>query len=212
MRRLLAAVPELSRLRLTSLDPAAIDDALFQAMADEPRLMPHVHLSLQSADDTVLKRMKRRHSRGQAMAVVERLRRARPDVVLGADLIAGFPTETETMFANTLGAVADMDLTYLHVFPFSARPQTPAARMPQVPGPLRRERAARLRHAGDEARRRFFEGRVGTTTEVLVEDGRNGRCPYYAPVRLDVAAPHGSIVAVRVTGTAADHLTGERSA
>jgi threonylcarbamoyladenosine tRNA methylthiotransferase MtaB len=212
VRRLLANVPELRRLRLTSLDPAAIDDDLLRAMAEEPRLMPHVHLSLQAADDTVLKRMKRRHSRAQAMAVVERFRQARSDVVFGADLIAGFPTETDAMFANTLSAVDDMDLTYLHVFPFSARPETPAARMPQVPGPLRRERAARLRHAGERARRRFFEARVGTTAEVLVEEGRNGRCPYYAPVRLDFAAPPGSLVPIRITGAAADHLTGERTA
>jgi len=212
VRRLLANVPELRRLRLTSLDPAAIDDDLLRAMADEPRLMPHVHLSLQAADDIVLKRMKRRHSRAQAMAVVERLRRARSDVVFGADLIAGFPTETDAMFDNTLSAVDDMDLTYLHVFPFSARPETPAARMPQVPGPLRRERAARLRHAGERARRRFFEGRVGTTAEVLVEEGRDGRCPYYAPVRSDFGAPPGSLVPIRITGAAADHLTGERTA
>jgi threonylcarbamoyladenosine tRNA methylthiotransferase MtaB len=181
-------------------------------MAEEPRLMPHVHLSLQAADDTVLKRMKRRHSRAQAMAVVERFRQARSDVVFGADLIAGFPTETDAMFANTLSAVDDMDLTYLHVFPFSARPETPAARMPQVPGPLRRERAARLRHAGERARRRFFEARVGTTAEVLVEEGRNGRCPHYAPVRLDFAAPPGSLVPIRFTGAAADHLRGARTA
>jgi threonylcarbamoyladenosine tRNA methylthiotransferase MtaB len=209
VRRLLADVPELGRLRLTSLDPAAIDDALVEAMAEEPRLMPHVHLSLQAADDTVLKRMKRRHSRAQACTIVERLRRARPDVVLGADLIAGFPTETDAMFANTLSAVDDMDLTYLHVFPFSARPATPAARMPQVPGPLRRERATRLRNAGERAQRRFFTGRVGANTEVLVEERRNGRCPYYAQVRLDFDAPSGSLVPVRITGAAADHLTGE---
>jgi threonylcarbamoyladenosine tRNA methylthiotransferase MtaB len=212
VRRLLANVPELRRLRLTSLDPAAIDDDLLRAMAEEPRLMPHVHLSLQAADDTVLKRMKRRHSRAQAMAVVERFRQARSDVVFGADLIAGFPTETDAMFANTLSAVDDMDLTYLHVFPFSARPETPAARMPQVPGPLRRERAARLRHAGERARRRFFEARVGTTAEVLVEEGRNGRCPHYAPVRFDFAAPPGSLVPIRFTGAAADHLRGARTA
>ena len=211
VRRLLANVPELRRLRLTSLDPAAIDDDLVRVMAEEPRLMPHVHLSLQAADDTVLKRMKRRHSRAQACAMVERLRRARPDVVFGADLIAGFPTETDAMFANTLSAVDEMDLTYLHVFPFSARPETPAARMPQVPGPLRRERAARLRRAGERARSRFFVGRVGSTAEVLVEEGRNGRCPYYAPVRLDFDAPPGSLVPVRITGAAADHLTGERA-
>lgn len=212
VRRLLANVPELKRLRLTSLDPAAIDDELLRAITEEPRLMPHVHLSLQAADDTVLKRMKRRHSRAQAVEVVQSLRRARPDVVFGADLIAGFPTESEAMFANTLSAVDDMDLTYLHVFPFSARPGTPAARMPQVPGPLRRERAARLRQAGEQAQRRFFDGRVGKMAEVLVEDGRNARCPHYAPVRLDFDAPPGSLLPVRITGTAANHLKGERTA
>ena len=210
VQRLLTAVPDLPRLRLTSLDPGAIDDDLVGAFATEPRLMPHVHLSLQSADDTVLKRMKRRHSRGQAFAVVDRLRRARPDMVFGADLIAGFPTETEAMFSTTRDAIAELDLTYLHVFPFSARPGTPAARMPQVPGPVRTERAAVLRDAGATARRRFFEGRVGTTTEILVEDGRSGRCPYYAPVRLDASAPAGSFAKVRITAAYADHLDVER--
>jgi threonylcarbamoyladenosine tRNA methylthiotransferase MtaB len=206
--RLLTAVPELKRLRLSSLDPAAMDDTLFALLADEPRLMPHLHLSLQAADDMVLKRMKRRHSRADAVAVCERARRARPDVALGADLIAGFPTESEAMFANTLAAVADMGLTHLHVFPFSARPGTPAARMPQVPGDVRRERAARLRAAGDAALAGFLEARVGTEVEVLVETGREGHTPHYARVQLDTDVPAGTCVPVRLTAAAGDHLLG----
>jgi threonylcarbamoyladenosine tRNA methylthiotransferase MtaB len=181
-------------------------------MAEEPRLMPHLHLSLQAADDTVLKRMKRRHSRAQTFEVIDRMRRARTDVVFGADLIAGFPTETANMFANTLDAITDMGLTYLHVFPFSARPGTPAARMPQVPGAIRRERAAMLRNAGEAVRQRFFTGRVGKTTDVLMEDGKNGRCPYYAPVRLDADAPPGTIVTTRIASVGGDYLTGELAA
>ena len=175
VRAVLAEVPELKRLRLSSLDPAAMDDGLFDILADEPRMMPHLHLSLQAGDDTILKRMKRRHSRAQAVAVAERARRARPDVVLGGDLISGFPTETEDMFNRTLDLVEDVGLTYLHVFPFSARSGTPAARMPQIAGPLKRARAAALREAGDRAQRQFFESQVGKTTEILVEQGRDGR-------------------------------------
>lgn len=204
----LREVPGLRRLRLSSLDPAAMDDVLFRVLEDEPRLMPHLHLSLQAADDIVLKRMKRRHTRAQAAAMVERARRARPDVVFGADLIAGFPTETDDMFAHTLDAVEDMGLTYLHVFPFSARSGTPAARMPQVPGPVKRRRAAMLRDAGDRAQRRFFESRIGSTTEVLVERGRDGRCPHHAPVSLDFDAEPGSLVFARITGAGPDHLIG----
>ena len=170
--RVLAAVPELKRLRLSTLDPAAIDDDLFRLFAAEERLMPHLHLSLQAMDDTVLKRMKRRHGRDDAVAVVARARKARPDAVFGADLIAGFPTETEAMFENTLAAVKDLGLAYLHVFPYSARPGTPAARMPEVPVPVRKSRAARLRAAGDKGLKRFLAGRAGTTAQVLVEKDR----------------------------------------
>ena len=208
IRRVLTDVPDLKRLRLSSLDPAAMDDDLFGVLADEPRMMPHLHLSLQSADDTILKRMKRRHSRGQAMEAVERARRARPDAVFGADLIAGFPTETDQMFGRTLDAVDDLGLTYLHVFPFSARPDTPAARMPQVPGPAKRQRAAALRDAGKRAQARFFESRIGSTTEILIEQGRDGRCPHYAPVTLDFDAEPGAIVAAHITGASHDRLTG----
>jgi threonylcarbamoyladenosine tRNA methylthiotransferase MtaB len=167
-------------------------------------------LSLQAADDIVLKRMRRRHSRALAEAVIRRARLVRPDIVFGADLIAGFPTETEAMFANTLEAVEDLDVTYLHVFPFSPRPGTPAARMPQVPAPVRSERAARLRDLGARARARHFARRIGSTTEVLIEQPGTGRCPWYAPFRLGFAATPGTIVPVRVTAASSEHLEGER--
>ncbi len=214
VRELLRRVPELARLRLSSLDPAAIDDDLIAAFASESRLMPHVHLSLQAADDLVLKRMRRRHSRGDAARIIDRLRRARSDIVFGADLIAGFPTETDRMFANTLKAITDFGLTWLHVFPYSARDGTPAARMPQVPAPIRRHRARLLREEGDRVRAAFLAGRVGSSTEVLVETDGVGRCPYYSPVRLDrrpvpeTIAP-GSIVRVAITGADAETLYAE---
>ena len=145
--------------------------------------MPHLHLSLQAGDDMILKRMKRRHLRGDAVALTERIRRLRPGIVFGADLIAGFPTETEAMFANSLALVADCGLSYLHVFPYSPRPGTPAARMPQLPTALRKERAARLRAAGDRALAAFLASRVGTTARVLVEKPGFGYCEHFAPVR-----------------------------
>ena len=209
-RRILEDVPELRRLRLSSLDPARNDPDLFALLADEPRLMPHLHLSLQAANDVVLKRMKRRHSRADAEAFCRRARSARPDVVFGADLIAGFPTETEAMFEDTLGAVEDLGLTYLHVFPFSPRPGTPAARMPQIPAAARRGRAARLRAVGDAARDRFLAGRVGREAEILVEKGREGHCRHFAPVELDFDAPAGAIVAARITGANHGRLAGTR--
>jgi threonylcarbamoyladenosine tRNA methylthiotransferase MtaB len=160
VRRLLAQVPELPRLRLSSIDAVELDDDIFRLLAEEPRFMPHLHLSLQSGDDLILKRMKRRHLREDALRLVARARRARPDLVLGADLIAGFPTETEAMFDNTLRLIEDCGLTHLHVFPYSARPGTPAARMPQVPVALRRARAARLRAAGQAALDVFLHRRA----------------------------------------------------
>jgi len=207
-QRVLADVPELQRLRLTTLDPAAVDDGLFRLLAEEPRLMAHLHLSLQAADDGVLKRMRRRHTRADVAAVIERARRLRPETVFGADLIAGFPTETDEQFAATLAAVDDLGLVYLHVFPYSPRPGTPAARMPQVPPPVRKQRAARLRAAGDAARRAYFASRIGSETDVLVEDGRTGRGSDYAPVRLERRVPVGAIVRARITGARPDHLAG----
>ena len=207
IRRLLAQVPELPRLRLSSVDPVELDDEVFRLLAEEPRFMPHLHLSLQAGDDLILKRMKRRHLRADVIETCRRARAARPDVVFGADIIAGFPTETEAMFANTLELVAETDLTYLHVFPYSERPGTPAARMPAVAKPLRKERAARLRAAGERAVARFLESRVGTTAEVLVEKPGFGRTEHFAPVALEAGAA-GEIRRLRLTGAAEDKLIG----
>jgi threonylcarbamoyladenosine tRNA methylthiotransferase MtaB len=184
VRRLLALVPDLPRLRLSSLDPAEIDDDLWHLIATEPRLMPHLHLSLQHGADLILKRMKRRHSRAQALAVARRIRALRPGTALGADLIAGFPTETEAHFGELLDLVAEAELDFLHVFPYAERPGTPAARMPQLPVPLRRERAARLREAGRAASARFFARRIGQRERVLLEAADHGHTEHFAPLRL----------------------------
>ena len=161
IRRLLALVPELRRLRLSSIDPAAIDDDLWRLIAEEPRLMPHLHLSLQAGSDLILKRMRRRHSRAGALAVIERARDLRPGIAIGADLIAGFPTETDTLFRETLDFVRDAAIPFLHVFPYSERPGTPAARMPPVVKADRRERAALLRQAGEQTTDRFLTAQLG---------------------------------------------------
>ncbi|MFQ5985370.1 MAG: tRNA (N(6)-L-threonylcarbamoyladenosine(37)-C(2))-methylthiotransferase MtaB [Alphaproteobacteria bacterium] len=208
VRRLLAAVPELGRLRLTSLDSAEVDGELVRLFAEEVRLAPHLHLSLQAGDDLVLKRMKRRHSRGRAIAFCRAVRALRPDTVFGADLIAGFPTETEEMFQRTLDLVDEAGLTYLHVFPYSPRPRTPAARMPQVPAPVRKERAARLRAKGAAALAAFLQSRVGTEAEVLVEREGFGRTEHFAPLRLESHGEPGRLVPVEVTGTDATALYG----
>ncbi len=192
--RILNEVPELARLRLSSIDAAELDELLFEAFAREARLMPHLHLSLQSGDDLILKRMKRRHSRADALRLIDRVRQARPQTAFGADLIAGFPTESDAAFANTLGLVAEAGLAFLHVFPFSPRPGTPAARMPQLPSGLVRERAARLREAGDAALARHLDRRVGARAEVLVERPGRGRAEDYSEVVLDVAAAPGDVV------------------
>jgi threonylcarbamoyladenosine tRNA methylthiotransferase MtaB len=205
-RRLLAAVPELKRLRLSSLDPAEVDDDLLELIATEERLMPHLHLSLQSGDDMILKRMKRRHSRAQAIAFCRTVRALRPGIVFGADLIAGFPTETEAMFENTHDLIAASGLTYLHVFPFSPRPGTPAAAMPQVRPEIRKRRAARLRASGAEALDRFLMSRIGATAEVLVESPGTGRSEHYAPVSLDPGIATGSIVKAMIIGAAGGRL------
>ncbi|MBL6929665.1 MAG: tRNA (N(6)-L-threonylcarbamoyladenosine(37)-C(2))-methylthiotransferase MtaB [Rhodospirillales bacterium] len=208
--RILDEIPQIRRLRLSSLDPAAVDDALLDLLAREERLMPHLHLSLQAADDMVLKRMKRRHTRTDAARLVGRMRDLRPDAVFGADLIAGFPTETDEMFENTLAAVDELGLTFLHVFPYSARPDTPAAKMPAVPGNVRKERAAKLRAAGDAALARYLEAQVGRDVEVLVETGREGHTPHYVRVKLDFDAEPGTFVTVRAFGAGNDHLMGTK--
>jgi threonylcarbamoyladenosine tRNA methylthiotransferase MtaB len=208
VRRLLKAVPELERLRLSSLDPAAMDDELFRALAEEERLMPHLHLSLQAMDDMVLKRMKRRHGRADAYKVAERALAARPDAVLGADLIAGFPTETAAMHENTLAAVRDLDLVHLHVFPYSERDGTPAAKMPAVDAAERKARAAELREAGAANLARHMEARIGDIQSVLIERDAVGYNPQYVPVHLDRAAEEGAIVRARITGLKDGALTG----
>jgi len=208
VRRVLTLVPELERLRLSSLDPAEIDDTLWRLVAEEPRLMPHLHLSLQAGDDLILKRMKRRHRRDQALAAVRRARDLRPGIALGADLIAGFPTEDEAMFARTLDLVAEAGLDYLHVFPFSARANTPAARMPQLPKALVRERAARLRDAGTAALARSLAARVGSEAQVLIERPGFGRSEHYAPVALAGDTAVGAVARVRLTHANGDRLAG----
>ncbi|MBY6261339.1 tRNA (N(6)-L-threonylcarbamoyladenosine(37)-C(2))-methylthiotransferase MtaB [Azospirillum sp. 412522] len=208
VRRLLALVPELPRLRLSSIDCIEMDDDLWRLIENEPRLMPHLHLSLQAGDDMVLKRMKRRHGRADAVAFCERVRSVRPDVVFGADFIAGFPTETEEMFQNTLRMVEDCGLTWLHVFPYSPRPGTPAARMPQVDGAERKERAARLRAIGEAAEARTLAGLVGRTATVLVEKDDLGRTEHFAAIRLGQPFPPGSLVPAAITGIKNGVLTG----
>ena len=198
-RRLLALVPDLPRLRLSSIDPAAIDEDLWRLIAGEPRLMPHLHLSLQAGSDLILKRMKRRHLRAEALGIVERARDLRPGIAIGADLIAGFPTETDALFQETLHFVQDAALPYLHVFPYSERPGTPATRMPSVPVKLRRERAALLRDAGRAAAAAFFAGQVGRTVTVLTEQEHGGHSEHFAPVRLNAQAASGRLIQARVT-------------
>ncbi|CAH2600228.1 Threonylcarbamoyladenosine tRNA methylthiotransferase MtaB [Rhodovastum atsumiense] len=207
IRRLLAQVPELPRLRLSSIDPAAIDDDLWRLLAEEPRLMPHLHLSLQAGTDLILKRMRRRHLRADALAVIARARALRPGIAIGADLIAGFPTETDALFEDTLALVREAEIPFLHVFPYSERPGTPAARMPPVPVPVRRERAARLREAGLEAARRFFAALVGHEASVLAETGEAGHTEHFAPIRVH-AAP-GEILRARVVAANDDGLLAE---
>ena len=208
VRRLLAAVPELERLRLSSLDPAEIDAELWRLLAEERRLMPHLHLSLQAGDDLILKRMKRRHSRAEAIAVARRARALRPEVALGADLIAGFPTETEEMFGRSLDLVAECGLAFVHVFPYSARPSTPAARMPRLPDPLVKERAARLRSAGQAALATELASRVGSATDVLIEQDGMGRAEFYAAVRFAASGAAGSIRRMRLVDSSGGSLVG----
>ncbi len=206
IRRLLLAVPELPRLRLSSIDPAAIDDDLWRLIAEEPRLMPHLHLSLQAGNDLILKRMRRRHLRAEAMAVVHRARDLRPGIAIGADLIAGFPTETDVLFNDTLRFVQEAALPYLHVFPYSERPGTPAARMPSVPKPVRKERAAALRAAGVSEARRFFASQVGDMVSLLTEANQSGHTEHFAPVRLAQPLAPGRLVRAKVTGSTDDLL------
>jgi threonylcarbamoyladenosine tRNA methylthiotransferase MtaB len=203
---ILAQVPQLPRLRLSSLDPAEIDEALWRLLADEERLMPHLHLSIQSGDDLVLRRMRRRHRRGDVLCVVERARRLRPDLALGADLIAGFPTESDAAFERTRALASECGLVHLHVFPYSERPGTAAERMPQLPLRVRRERAARLRADGDAARERFLAAKVGSEIGVLEEKNGVGYTPDFAPLRLAEPGLAGVIRRVRVRASTGQQL------
>jgi threonylcarbamoyladenosine tRNA methylthiotransferase MtaB len=206
VRKLLKMIPELKRLRLSSLDSVEADSELLHAIAEEERLMPHFHLSVQAGDDLILKRMKRRHGRADTIAFCEEVRRVRPEAAFGADLIAGFPTETDAMFENTLTLVSDADLTFLHVFPFSVRKGTPAARMPQVPRAVVKERAAGLRAKGSEQLRNRLDYLVGSRQSVLIEEEGRGRTACYAPVRLDRTVEPGQILQLRIANAAADHV------
>ncbi|QAU44282.1 tRNA (N(6)-L-threonylcarbamoyladenosine(37)-C(2))-methylthiotransferase MtaB [Bradyrhizobium guangzhouense] len=204
-KQILRHVPQLRRLRISSIDSIEADSDLLDAIADDVRLMPHLHLSLQSGDDMILKRMKRRHSRQDAIAFCDQVRRLRPDVVFGADIIAGFPTETEEMFARSLDLVEACGLTFLHVFPYSPRPGTPAARMPQVAGGAIKERAKRLRAAGEVALRQRLQAEIGATREVLIESEGQGRTEHYLPVAI-AGERVGSVVPRMIIGSDGERL------
>jgi threonylcarbamoyladenosine tRNA methylthiotransferase MtaB len=199
-------VPELKRLRLSSIDSIEADRDLLDAIADDARLMPHLHLSLQAGDDLILKRMKRRHSRQDAIAFCQQVRKLRPDIALGADIIAGFPTETEQMFARSLDLVEQCDLTFLHVFPYSPRPGTPAAKMPQVAGGAVKERARRLRAAGEAALRKRLAAEVGALRDVLIESATAGRTEHYLPVAIGGETP-GVVKRLAIAGHDGARLT-----
>ncbi|WP_114966134.1 tRNA (N(6)-L-threonylcarbamoyladenosine(37)-C(2))-methylthiotransferase MtaB [Alkalilacustris brevis] len=200
VRRILRLVPDLPRLRISSIDSIEADEALMEAIATERRLMPHLHLSLQAGDDLTLKRMKRRHLRDDAIRFCHEARQLRPDMVFGADIIAGFPTESEAMFENSLKLIEDCDLTFLHVFPYSARRGTPAARMPQVPGSVIRDRAARLRAAGEAALATHLAAQAGARHRILMEAPRMGRTEQFTPVAFATPQPEGTIVEACITG------------
>jgi threonylcarbamoyladenosine tRNA methylthiotransferase MtaB len=206
VKQILRHVPELKRLRISSIDSIEADRDLLDTIADDSRLMPHLHLSLQSGDDVILKRMKRRHLRKDAIAFCARVRRLRPDVALGADIIAGFPTETEEMFERSLDLVEECDLTFLHVFPYSPRPGTPAARMPQVAGSAINERAKRLRAAGEAALRKRLKTEVGAVRDVLIESATAGRTEHYLPVAISGEAP-GAVRRLTIAGHDGTRLT-----
>ncbi len=201
IRQILKLIPKLPRLRISSIDSIEVDQDFMRALAEEERLMPHLHLSLQAGDDLILKRMKRRHLTRDAIRFTEEARRLRSDIVYGADFITGFPTETETQFENTMRHVEDCGLAFLHVFPFSPRKGTPAAHMPQLCREIAKERAARLRKKGDELLRRHFANEIGATRRVLVEQsGTEGRSEHFMPVKLARKQTRGAIAEVRIAG------------
>ena len=206
--RILKLVPDLPRLRISSIDSIEVDENLMQAIATEPRLMPHLHLSLQHGDDLILKRMARRHLRDDAIRFCEDAKKLRPDMTFGADIIAGFPTEADAHFQNSLKLVEDCDLTWLHVFPYSKREGTPAAKIPkQVPGPEIKARAAQLRAAGDDKVMRHLAAQIGRTHSVLMENPHMGRTEQFTEVRFDEAQTEGAIVKAKITGRQGNQLT-----
>jgi threonylcarbamoyladenosine tRNA methylthiotransferase MtaB len=205
-KQILRHVPELKRLRISSVDSIEVDRDLLEVIADDARLMPHLHLSLQSGDDLILKRMKRRHSRADAIAFCAQVRRLRPGIALGADIIAGFPTETEAMFARSMDMVEECGLTFLHVFPYSPRPGTPAARMPQVRDEAIKERARRLRATGEAALQRRLVAEVGSTRQVLIESPTQGRTEHFIPVAIAGEVP-GEVRALMISGNDGGRLT-----
>ena len=209
IRRVLALVPELPRLRLSSLDPVEIDEDLWRLIAEEPRLMPHLHLSLQAGDDMILKRMKRRHLRADAIEMCARARDLRPDVEFGADIITGFPTESDEMFENTMKIVEECDLSYLHVFPYSEREGTPAAKIPdQVPPHIRKERAKRLRELGVVQLMKLLERNIGKTTQAVVEKNNLARAENFAPIKLTQSAEAGALVTIKLDAIEDNKLLG----
>ncbi|MCH4023103.1 MAG: tRNA (N(6)-L-threonylcarbamoyladenosine(37)-C(2))-methylthiotransferase MtaB [Acetobacter sp.] len=211
-RRLLALVPDLERLRLSSVDPVEIDEDIWRLLENEPRFMPYLHLSLQAGSDMILKRMKRRHLTADARSVIERARAIRPDIGIGADVIAGFPTEDETLFSETLNFIAETAPVYLHVFPYSSRPGTPAARMPAAPVAVRKARAARLREAGQDSAQAYYRSLLGKELNVLMETVSSGHSEQFAPVRLvdGAVAEVGHIERLRAVAVDADGLVAER--
>ncbi|MEN8935227.1 tRNA (N(6)-L-threonylcarbamoyladenosine(37)-C(2))-methylthiotransferase MtaB [Planktotalea arctica] len=205
--RILKLVPDLPRLRISSIDSIEVDENLMQAIATEPRLMPHLHLSLQAGDDMILKRMKRRHLRDDAIAFCEEAKRLRPDMTYGADIIAGFPTETDAMFENSLKLVEDCDLTWLHVFPYSARIGTPAAKMPAVNGKIIKTRAAALRAAGNAKVSAHLKAQHGKTHHILMENAHMGRTEQFTEVSFETKQREGLILSARITGVLGTQLT-----
>jgi threonylcarbamoyladenosine tRNA methylthiotransferase MtaB len=209
IRYLLNSVPDLPRLRLSSVDAVELDEGFLDLVIHEDRLMPHLHLSLQAGDDMILKRMKRRHSRAEAVALCARLKHQRPDITFGADIIAGFPTETEEMFQNSVNLIGDCDLVWLHVFPFSPRPETPAARMPQLPRELIVERARTLREAGQHHQRAWLDAQKGKKFTLLMEKDTIGRAENFARVHVNLAQTTGSLVRATITGHSGSDLVGD---
>ena len=208
IKRLLINVPDLKRLRLSSIDPVEIDSELLKLIENEPKLMPHLHLSIQAGDDMILKRMKRRHLRKDVIQIAKHLKKVRPDLVLGADLIAGFPTETDSMFKQSLNLISEIELLHLHVFPYSAREGTPAAKMPQVPTAIRKERASILRAAGKKELGQYIESRIGTTERVLMEKESLGHTEHFIPMTVDDPTTPGEIVRAIVQTASNDKLCG----